>query len=118
MNKRSDQADVSINIFEQIDEICEEFRQTWKQGNRVEIANYMSRVGENAQPMLFRNLLATEVKYQIRSGNTPKSSDYLKRFPQFAKIIRQEFDESTMGSMEINVGTPQESAGSAERGCQ
>ena len=113
MNKRSDQADVSINIFEQIEDICREFAKSLKAGKKPRIEDYLGRVSASAHQTLFRNLLNTEYKFRVRSGDTPKSSDYLKRFPQFAKIIRQEFDESTMGSMEINVGTSQESAASA-----
>ena len=110
---RNEKDQVSINIFEQIDTICGEFRTKWKTGTKPSISDFLNRVDENAQSNLFRNLLTVEVKLRRRSGELPSSTDYLSRFPQFAKIIRQEFDESTMGSMEINVGTPQESAGSA-----
>ena len=111
MNRQGDQ--VSINVFEIIDEICREFRKEWKSGRVTDIAKYVERVNESAQPILFRNLLNTEIKLRMRRGESPESSDYLKRFPQFAHIIRQEFDESTMGSFELADGTPEDSAGRA-----
>ena len=113
MNKRPDQADVSINIFEQIDEICREFRKSLKSGDTPRIETYLNRVEDSAHPNLFTNLLVSELKHRFQSGDTPKSNDYLKRFPQFANIIRQEFDESTMGSMDFNVDPAKGSTGTA-----
>ena len=111
MKRKGDQ--VSINVFEIIDEICREFRKDWKANGKADISKYLYRVDENARPMLFRNLLNTEYKFRTKNGESPTSSDYLKRFPQFAQIIRQEFDESTMGSFELAEGTPEDSAGTA-----
>ena len=111
MSRSGDQ--VSINVFEIIDEICREFRKAWKSSQVTDIAKYVERVNESAQPILFRNLLNTELKLRFRKGESPTSSEYLKRFPQFAHIIRQEFDESTMGSFELADGTPEDSAGTA-----
>ena len=100
---RNDKDQVSINIFEQIDSICAEFRQQWKSGAKPSITDFLNRVDENAQSNLFRNLLTVEVKLRRRKGESPRSTEYLKQFPQFAKIIRQEFDESTMGSMDVDL---------------
>lgn len=99
-------SDQSINIFEQIESICREFRSQWKRGERPKIAAFLTRVDDNAQINLFRNLLTTEVKLRFRNGESPAASDYLDRFPQFATVIRQEFDESTSMSFELNRATP------------
>ena len=99
-------SDQSINIFEQIESICREFRSQWKRGERPKIAAFLTRVDDNAQINLFRNLLNTEVKLRFRNGEAPAASDYLDRFPQFATVIRQEFDESTSMSFELNRATP------------
>ena len=113
MNKRSDQADASINIFEQIDEVCKEFKKALKSGSKPKIEGYLNRVDESALQNLFTNLLLSELKHRFKTGDTPKSTDYLKRFPQFANIIRQEFDESTMGSMDFDVDPAKGSTGTA-----
>ena len=111
--RKNDHEDVSINIFAQIDDLCREFRKHWKTGTKPKIGDYLKRINENARDNLFRNLLNTEIKLRMRRGESPESSDYLNRFPQFANIIRQEFDESTMGSFELAEGTPEDSAGTA-----
>ena len=111
MKRQGDQ--VSINVFEIIDEICREFRKDWKANGKADISRYLNRVDEAAVANLFRNLLSNEIRFRFKSGQSPTSSEYVKRFPQFAQIIRQEFDESTMGSFELAEGTPVDSAGTA-----
>ena len=109
----NDKNQVSINVFEQIDTICAEFRKQYRAGKRPDISAFLPKVNEQAQSVLFRNLISTEIRLRRQNGDTPKSSDYLKRFPQFANIIRQEFDESTMGSMDFNVDPAKGSTGTA-----
>ena len=96
MSERASDSANSINVFEQIDIICREFRKQWKSNQRPDIGEYLSRVDLNAHGMLFRNLLGTEIRARSKLGETPGSREYLDRFPQFAAIIRQEFDESTI----------------------
>ena len=109
----NDKNQVSINVFEQIDSICAEFRKQYRAGKRPDISAFLPKVNEQAQSVLFRNLISTEIRLRRQNGESPKSSDYLTRFPQFAKIIRQEFDESTMGSMDFNVDPGKGSNGTA-----
>lgn len=111
----NDKNQVSINVFEQIDTICAEFRKQYRAGKRPDISAFLPKVNEQAQSVLFRNLISTEIRLRRQNGDTPKSSDYLKRFPQFANIIRQEFDESTMGSMDFNVDPENGSTGTASQ---
>jgi len=97
-----------VNIFDRIDSLCADFRKRWKGGRPPRIEEFLEQVGEDARSNLFRNLLQLDIRYRQRSGEQPRSDDYLKRFPQFASIIRHCFDESTMMSMEVLRGTPED----------
>ena len=62
MSNRRDQ--VSINIFDQIDSICADFRRQWKAGERPQIEDYLLRVSEDARANLFKNLLLIDIRYR------------------------------------------------------
>ena len=82
-----------------------------RSGREPRIEDWLNRLGNKAQTTLFSNLLEIEINNWFRQGETPSSEEYLKRFPQFARQVRQAFDESTMGSMDQQVsGTPGDSA--------
>nr|MCU0707693.1 protein kinase [Pirellula sp.] len=106
MNRPSDRA--SLNIFDQIDSICREYRALWKQGKRPRLEQWIDQVPEDAQPQLFLNLLQTEVAYRQRAKETPTSDDYLKRFPQFSRQVRQAFHEQSLMSMDEQQGSPRD----------
>jgi serine/threonine protein kinase/tetratricopeptide (TPR) repeat protein len=104
MNRPSDRA--SLNIFDQIDSICREYRALWKQGNRPRLEKWIGQVPEDAQPQLFLNLLQTEVAFRQRLKETVASDDYVKRFPQFTRQVRQAFHEQSLISMDEQEGSP------------
>jgi serine/threonine protein kinase len=97
---------VSLNIFDQIDSICREYRALWKQGKRPRLEPWIDQVPEDAQPQLFLNLLQTEIAFRLRAKETPASDDYLKRFPHFSRQVRQAFHEQSLMSMDEQRGAP------------
>lgn len=56
--------------------------------------------------MLFQNLLHVEIEFRRRQNEQPKSSEYIARFPDLARLVRQAFFESTMMSMSPHIETP------------
>ncbi|MEQ9411200.1 MAG: protein kinase [Fuerstiella sp.] len=94
------------NNFEQIQKLCREFRRQLRSGAQKRIEDYLDRVYEDSREMLFQNLLHIEIEFQRRQGREPASEEYIKRFPQHAKLVRQAFFESTMMSMSPAVETP------------
>ena len=46
-------------------------------------------------------MLAMELEYRIRIGDKPLPGEYINRFPEFARIVRQTFFQSTMMSMDV-----------------
>jgi serine/threonine protein kinase/tetratricopeptide (TPR) repeat protein len=94
------QAVAPINIFEQISQVCREFRKQITQGKSPRIEKFLTRVPDDARENLFSNLLEIEVNYRHRKGDDPATDEYIKRFPPFAKQIRRAFFEPTQASMD------------------
>ncbi|MDP1559781.1 MAG: protein kinase [Pirellulaceae bacterium] len=108
MNRRDDH--VSLNIFDQIDSICREFRAELKKGKRPKLEQWFDQVPDDAQAQLFLNLLQTEIAFRNKSHETPSSDDYLRRFPQFARQVRQVFHEQSMMSVDESQASPLDDA--------
>ncbi|MDP1559782.1 MAG: protein kinase [Pirellulaceae bacterium] len=97
--------DAGINIFEQISQICREFRKLLVDGQTPRIEIYLARIMENGRETLFSNLLEVEVNFRQRKSERLDSDEYVRRFPQYAKQIRRAFFEPTMGSMDSSDST-------------
>ena len=98
MNRTQDQA--SVNIFDQISQICREFRKQISQGKLPRIEKHLAKIGEDGKENLFSNLLEIEINYRHRKGEQPATDEYLKRFPQYAMQVRRAFFEPTLGSVD------------------
>ena len=94
------------NSFEQIQTICRDFRRKLKSGMPKRIEDYLDRVYEPSREMLFQNLLHVEIEFRRRGGEQPESNEYVARFPDLTRLVRQAFFESTMMSMSPEVETP------------
>jgi len=91
----------SINVFDDIQSLCKDFRRQLKRGERKRIEDFLVSVGESSREMLFQNLLLIDVEFRRRRKENPSSDEYVARFPQFDRLIRQVFYESTMMSREM-----------------
>ncbi|MEQ9411100.1 MAG: protein kinase [Fuerstiella sp.] len=100
--------DLQQNTFEQIQSLCRDFRRQLKNAAPVCIEDYLNRVEEDSREMLFQNLLHIDIEFQRRQGQEPASEEYINRFPQHAKLIRQAFFESTRMSADPAAETPAE----------
>lgn len=97
-----------INVFEDIQSLCKDFRRCLKRAHERRIEDYLDRVGDSSREMLFQNLLHIDMAFRRRRNEEPASDDYLQRFPRFSRLIRQAFFESTLMSMEVDAETPAE----------
>ncbi|MCA9144649.1 MAG: hypothetical protein KDB05_17755, partial [Planctomycetales bacterium] len=62
-----------INIFEDIQILCRDFRRKWKKGNQPRIEDYVGRLDEAARQTLFQNLLHVELEFRRRQNETASS---------------------------------------------
>ena len=87
---------VSVNIFDKVQSLCRDFRQRLKRGDRKQIEDYVGTTADTSEDMLFQNLLLIDIDFRRRQSDNPSSDEYIERFPQFGRLIRQAFYESTM----------------------
>ncbi len=99
MSHQSQENSNSINVFDQIEAICKDFRRQWRKGPRPRLEDFLGAVDPNVRENLFRNLLHMDIEARRRVNEPPSSDDYIAQFPDFARIIRQAFFQSTMASM-------------------
>ena len=78
-----------VNIFEQINQICREFRKQISQGKSPRIERFLAQVPEDGRDTLFANLLEIEVNYRHRKGEAPGTEEYVNRFPNFTRQVRR-----------------------------
>lgn len=77
-----------------IDRICDAFEQEWQVGNRPNLDEFLTRTSADAtRPELFRELLALEVAWRRRAGESVTAADYQTRFPDYAATIDVVFRE-------------------------
>jgi serine/threonine protein kinase/tetratricopeptide (TPR) repeat protein len=100
------------DITSKIDALCRDFRRKCRSGDHPRIEEYLESIEQGAVALLFRSLLNLDIEHRRRQKHNPSSDDYIRRFPQFAAIVRQAFFESTRMSLDADVGTPADDADS------
>ncbi|MCA9047659.1 MAG: hypothetical protein KDA89_02960, partial [Planctomycetaceae bacterium] len=68
----------------EIDEICDAFEQSWKQGRKPDISDFLKQSTAASWPTLFVELVRVDIAYRALSGEFPTVNEYVRRFPQFA----------------------------------
>lgn len=76
-----------------IDQISSRFESAWREGQEPVIEDYLDRIPVADQPALFQELLILDLAYRERQGRLPAWETYGARFPAFAAIVREVFDE-------------------------
>ncbi|WP_246151537.1 serine/threonine-protein kinase [Rubripirellula reticaptiva] len=85
-----------IAALERIDDLCADFEQKWQSGQPPSIESliesFVESLGDtedspNQRDALLAELIALEVDYRRRRGETPSAQEYIDRFPADAKVI-------------------------------
>src|SRR5262249_7993171 len=77
----------SLPMLEAIDEVCLRFEATWKRGQSPEVAPLLPQVADAARGELLGNLIALDLEYRRRRGETPTPESYAGRFPAYRALI-------------------------------
>jgi hypothetical protein len=83
----------SPSLLHLIDQVCDRFEAAWKAGQRHRIEDDLAAAPAPARPALLRELLALELEYRGRSGETLVLDDYRRRFPEHAELVVAVFRE-------------------------
>jgi tRNA A-37 threonylcarbamoyl transferase component Bud32 len=68
-------------VARHIDQVCNQFEQAWRAGQRPRIEDYAAGAEGPGQAALVRELLPVEVDYRRRAGETSHAAEYQARFP-------------------------------------
>jgi serine/threonine-protein kinase len=93
-----------IAALERIDELCQEFEKKWQSNQRPDIESVLEGEFETLErDALLAELIALDIDYRRRCGETPTEKDYLDRFPNNAESIDFALveDSKPTGSFEL-----------------
>jgi serine/threonine-protein kinase len=73
-----------------LDELCDRFEAAWKNGSAPALEDYVRELPAALAERGFRELLALDVAYRKKLGQTVQVEGYRARFPQYKSVIEAE----------------------------
>jgi serine/threonine protein kinase len=70
-----------LGLQRRVDEVCLRFERVWKEGQRPAIEDFLGDTPGPEREALCQELLALEVAYRRRAGESPIPDEYQARFP-------------------------------------
>jgi hypothetical protein len=89
MTMRDDDPADRRALMARIDAACDHFELAWQSGGRPRAEDYLGGVPDLGRAELLRHLLALDVVYHHRLGETPTQDDYRPRFPLDDRLIAE-----------------------------
>jgi hypothetical protein len=83
----------TTQIGRQVNEACDRFEVAWRAGDHPRIEDFLGGTTDCGRPVLLRHLLALEFDYRNGLGQSPKASEYRRRFPGHEALIDSVFAE-------------------------
>ncbi|MFP6618436.1 MAG: serine/threonine-protein kinase, partial [Pirellulaceae bacterium] len=77
--------------FLKLDEVCDQFEQSWQSGQDPSLAAALEQVTDSDQASLLSDLLPIELRYRLARGEQLKMSQYQQQLPEHAEAIREVF---------------------------
>ena len=79
------------SLGQHVDELCDEFEARWKRGERPKIEHFLVQVADEHRHELLAHLLAIDIHWRHRDGQTPTAVEYAQTFPDDLEIIQRQF---------------------------
>src|SRR5205823_1060097 len=102
----------TLSLHRRVDEVCLRFERAWKAGPRPALEDYMGDTPEPERALLCRELIALDLAYRHREGETPRKEDYAGRFP-FLCLPSQLHDTPQVACEELSLDVPPNQGSSA-----
>jgi serine/threonine protein kinase/tetratricopeptide (TPR) repeat protein len=83
-----------LSLRFKIDGVCQHFEAAWESGPPPRIEDYLAGVPGPERSVLLAELLARELAYLRRRGETPSREAYLARFPELLSVLDLLFGEA------------------------
>jgi serine/threonine protein kinase/Flp pilus assembly protein TadD len=75
------------SVVERVDQVCDRFEAAWKivesTGQRPDIEDYLRDTPDSERSILLSELIALDIAYRRRAGESPRKEDYQDRFTAF-----------------------------------
>jgi len=84
----------SPETLERIHRVCTAFEVTWKRGETPRIEEHLGEFAGTERAQLLRELLALELDYRCRRGDTLSARDYHARFPDHQNVVAEALSDS------------------------
>jgi serine/threonine protein kinase/tetratricopeptide (TPR) repeat protein len=100
----------SMLVF--VDQICNDFEDSWKKGERPRIETFLTKVPDSAQTLALRELIALDVACRARSQcelgskEIPTAEEYQARFPNHTDVISDVFSQIKNRAPTVAAGPP------------
>ncbi len=88
----SGQALSEIERLRNLDSVCEQFEQSWIDGEPVDIEECLGSFREPDWTEGLNELIQIELEFRRRRGESPEADGYIQRFPDYADGIRSIFE--------------------------
>ncbi len=93
MPSRTDaQDDLSISQVQEIDQLCSQFEQAWRDGRQPRIEDYLEKVATPVHDALLKELIAAEVDLRRNAGEEVQIEEYQRRFPDQHEVVAAGWD--------------------------
>ncbi len=77
----------SLEVDNQIDQICDLFESEWKKGNQPNISDFLHMQTELPTETLLEELVQIDIHYRKKHGETPNIHEYAQLFPEFSDAL-------------------------------
>ena len=84
-----------IAVELRIDGVCDRFEAAWQSGGRPRIEEHLGSSAGEERSALLAELVALEIAYRQRHGESPGEEEYQARFPGHAQLIRSVFEDAS-----------------------
>jgi hypothetical protein len=74
-----------------LERICDRFEGDWQSGRRPSIEDYLTEAGGRERATLLGELLAVDLAYRRRAGESPVPEEYHDRFPADRELVEGAF---------------------------
>jgi tetratricopeptide (TPR) repeat protein len=84
---------LSLSVARRIDAVCVRFEAAWRAGQAPRIEDFLGDTQQAERETLLWELLRIEIDHRLRRGDVPTVADYLGRFPNRDRLLREEIEE-------------------------
>ncbi len=82
---------MQMSTASKLDEVCDSFEREWIAGRSPRLEDRLRDTGDADRAMLVEELLAIELEYRRRRGDSPAAEEFVRRLPEFAEQVSQFF---------------------------